>query len=109
MQARAILKGVAGCLVHVHTEAGGRISYEPYRQAGKEVLRLLQRFPWASVVEKGSIDEAYLLFTGGPGQTSGLSSAAAAHLAESVRHQGGLAGGASKILHLPGHQLCQHL
>ncbi|KAK9798496.1 hypothetical protein WJX73_001735 [Symbiochloris irregularis] len=86
-QAREVLKRVGGCLVHVHTVEGGRISYEPYRQAGREVLQLLQRNAWASVVEKGSIDEAYLLFTGGPALRVDLSPEAARQMAQSLRSQ----------------------
>lgn len=84
-EARALLRSVGGCLVHVHTEAGGRISYEPYRQAGRQLLRLLQGLAWASVVEKGSIDEAYLLYTGGPGQSDNLTATTASQLGESIR------------------------
>ena len=104
LQARAILKGVGGCLVHVHTEAGGRISYEPYRQAGKEVLQLLETVPWASTVEKGSIDEAYLLFTGGPEQSAdALSDDAATALAESLRQQCAYASESLGLLAARGH------
>ena len=40
------------------------MSYGPYRAAGREMIALLKTLEWASVVEKASIDEAYLLYSG---------------------------------------------
>jgi hypothetical protein len=42
-QARRLLSPVGGCIVQVHMEAGGRVSYGPYRAAGKALVHLLKR------------------------------------------------------------------
>ena len=42
-QARRLLQPVGGCLVQVHMEAGARVSYGPYRAAGKALINLLKR------------------------------------------------------------------
>jgi nucleotidyltransferase/DNA polymerase involved in DNA repair len=60
-QARALLKKVNGVLAYVHVEEGGRISYKPYREASAKFFAMLNNLEPASVVEKGSIDEAFIL------------------------------------------------
>jgi nucleotidyltransferase/DNA polymerase involved in DNA repair len=60
-RARALLKAAGGLVAYVNVEDGGRISYKPYREASAEFFALLERMDLASVVEKGSIDEAYIL------------------------------------------------
>lgn len=52
---------VGGRVAHVHTETGGRVSYKPYRAASARLLHLLKSLTWAAVVEKASIDEAFIL------------------------------------------------
>ncbi|WIA21172.1 hypothetical protein OEZ85_005479 [Tetradesmus obliquus] len=72
-QARVLLSAAGGLLVHVFTEPDGRVSYRPYREASAALMRLLSSgLPPAAascvaVVEKASIDEAYLLVAGGQG------------------------------------------
>ncbi|EFN58875.1 hypothetical protein CHLNCDRAFT_140768 [Chlorella variabilis] len=66
-EARRLLKAVGGTVVHVHLAPGGRVSYQPYRELSARMMRLLRALPWAAVVEKASIDEAYLLLQPGPG------------------------------------------
>ncbi len=44
LQARKLLQPVGGCLVQVHMELGGRVSYGPYRAAGKALIQLLKRW-----------------------------------------------------------------
>ena len=46
VQARATVHGVGGTLVHVHMEEGGRISYEPYRAAGRAFIKALKTLDW---------------------------------------------------------------
>ena len=69
--ARALLRRVGGTLVHVHTTAGQRVSYRPYLAASSELHGTLASAELASilvgsdradgvVVEKASIDEAYV-------------------------------------------------
>ncbi|KAI8472519.1 MAG: hypothetical protein J3K34DRAFT_457786 [Monoraphidium minutum] len=62
-QARAILEAAGGRLVHVYCEGGNRVSYRPYREASGALMRLMRRFLNAAVVEKASVDEAYVLCT----------------------------------------------
>jgi nucleotidyltransferase/DNA polymerase involved in DNA repair len=62
-QARALLTPVGGRVVHAYCEEGARVSYRPYREASGALMRLLRRFVNARVVEKASIDEAYVLCT----------------------------------------------
>lgn len=59
----------ARCLqvVHVHTEAGARVSYKPYREVSASLFRLLQSFSGLATIEKASIDEAYILLSPAPG------------------------------------------
>ncbi len=59
--AAALLRAVGGRMVHVHTTATSRLSYKPYRVASDALMTLLRALPGASVVEKASIDEAFLL------------------------------------------------
>lgn len=47
---------------HVHMEAGGRVSYKPYRDVSKVLISRLRQFAGVGVIEKASIDEAYILF-----------------------------------------------
>ena len=69
--ARTLLRRVGGTLVHVHTVAGQRVSYRPYLAASSELHGTLASTELASilagsdradgvVVEKASIDEAYV-------------------------------------------------
>jgi nucleotidyltransferase/DNA polymerase involved in DNA repair len=60
-EAAALLRAVGGRLVHVHTTATSRVSYKPYRQASEALMALLRALPGAAVVERASIDEAFLL------------------------------------------------
>ncbi|KAF6250789.1 hypothetical protein COO60DRAFT_739178 [Scenedesmus sp. NREL 46B-D3] len=66
-QARTLLSAAGGVVVHVFTEPDGRVSYRPYREASAALLRLLScglpspASACVAVVEKASIDEAYLL------------------------------------------------
>lgn len=59
--ARALLKRVNGVVAYVHVEEGGRISYKPYREVSTKFFAMLSSLELASVVEKGSIDEAFIL------------------------------------------------
>ena len=45
-QARELVQAVGGTLVHVHMEEGGRISYEPYRAAGRAFIKALKSIDW---------------------------------------------------------------
>ncbi|MEW5316206.1 MAG: hypothetical protein WDW38_007588 [Sanguina aurantia] len=60
-QARRLLSKVGGEVVHVFSEAGMRISYRPYREMSAALMRLLKSLPSCAVVEKASIDEAFIL------------------------------------------------
>ncbi len=60
-QARALLARCGGALHHVHCTEDGRVSYRPYRETSQALMRLLRRFVNAAVVERASIDEAYVL------------------------------------------------
>ena len=46
--ARAAVQKVGGTLVHVHMEEGGRISYEPYRSAGRAFIKTLKTLDWCA-------------------------------------------------------------
>ena len=59
-KAREILHPIGGQVVHVHTEAGSRVSYKPYRQVSATFFKLLKSFSGVKTVEKASIDEAYV-------------------------------------------------
>lgn len=56
-----LLKRVGGHVTHVHVEEGYRISYKPYREMSERLMALLETFTLAAVVEKASIDEAFVL------------------------------------------------
>jgi nucleotidyltransferase/DNA polymerase involved in DNA repair len=64
-EARKLLHAVGGKVVHVHVEDGHRISYRPYREASARFHRLLGSVAAEEdstlVVEKASIDEAFIL------------------------------------------------
>ena len=62
-KAREILHPIGGQVVHVHTEAGSRVSYKPYMQVSATFFKLLKSFPGVKTVEKASIDEAYIEVT----------------------------------------------
>ena len=47
-------------------EAGGRVSYKPYRDVSKMFIDRLRQFAGVGVIEKASIDEAYLLYKAEP-------------------------------------------
>jgi len=80
---------------HVHMEAGGRVSYKPYRDVSKVLISRLRQFAGVGVIEKASIDEAYILFKLEPGQQGqqvhGAMAAMqqAAQLAGTIRQAGG--------------------
>lgn len=95
MQARTLLSKVGGIVHHVHMEAGGRVSYKPYRDVSKVLISRLRQFAGVGVIEKASIDEAYILFKLEPGQQGqqvhGAMAAMqqAAQLAGTIRQAGG--------------------
>lgn len=77
---------------HVHMEAGGRVSYKPYRDVSKVLISRLRQFAGVGVIEKASIDEAYILFKLESGQPLHRAMAAmqqAAQLAGTIRQAGG--------------------
>ena len=51
---------MGGVVHHVHMAAGGRVSYGPYRDVSKQLVARLRRFAGVGVIEKASIDEAYI-------------------------------------------------
>lgn len=73
-KARALLNSVNGVVAYVHVEQGGRVSYRPYRDASAKFFALLNTLELASIVEKGSIDEAFILCS-----TSGQKTATGTH------------------------------
>lgn len=74
-KARALLKSVNGVVAYVNVEDGGRISYKPYREASAQFFAMLRSLELASVVEKGSIDEAFILCSmNGPSVATGVQS-----------------------------------
>ncbi|KAL4440655.1 hypothetical protein ABPG77_000364 [Micractinium sp. CCAP 211/92] len=76
-EARRLLAAVGGRVVHVHLAEGGRVSYQPYRELSARLLRLLRAQPWAAVVEKASIDEAFVLIKqANPGAATASTAAA---------------------------------
>ncbi|PSC72656.1 protease 2 isoform A [Micractinium conductrix] len=81
-EARRLLAPLGGRVVHVFTADGGRVSYQPYREASARLLRLLRALPWAAVVEKASIDEAFVLLQGQTGTEAAAAASAAAELGE---------------------------
>jgi nucleotidyltransferase/DNA polymerase involved in DNA repair len=76
-EARRLLRAVGGQVVHVHLAPGGRVSYQPYREASARMMRLLRTLPWVAVLEKASIDEAFLLLHPAAGPAGMLATAAA--------------------------------
>ncbi|KAL4457562.1 hypothetical protein ABPG75_012427 [Micractinium tetrahymenae] len=76
-EARRLLAAVGGRVVHVHLAEGGRVRYQPYRELSARMLRLLRALPWAAVVEKASIDEAFLLIRQAAPGTAAAGAAAA--------------------------------
>ena len=68
--ARKALALVGGKVVHVHTEEGYRVSYGPYRDASSRLMRVLEGLPCAAVVERASIDEAFILYRPPPHSVS---------------------------------------
>ena len=76
---------------HVHMEAGGRVSYKPYRDVSKVLISRLRQFAGVGVIEKASIDEAYILFkleSGQPLHGAMATMQQAAQLAETIRQAG---------------------
>lgn len=72
-------------------EAGGRVSYKPYRDVSKIFINRLRQFAEVGVIEKASIDEAYVLYKLEPQQQSyGTMTVMqqAAQLAETMRQAG---------------------
>lgn len=71
-------------------EAGGRVSYKPYRDVSKVFIQRLRRFAGVGVIEKASIDEAYIQYAAEPQhQPHGMTNMQQAeHLAQNIRHAG---------------------
>lgn len=90
VQARTLLSRVGGIVHHVHMEAGGRVSYKPYRDVSKVFIQRLRRFAGVGVIEKASIDEAYIQYAAEPQhQPHGMTTMQQAeHLAQNIRHAG---------------------
>ena len=90
MQARGLLSKVGGIVHHVHMEAGGRVSYKPYRDVSKVFIQRLRHFAGVDVIEKASIDEAYILYVAEPQQQqhSLTNIQQAAQLAQNIRRAG---------------------
>lgn len=85
-EARRLLSKVGGIVHHVHMEAGGRVSYKPYRDVSKVLISRLRQFAGVGVIEKASIDEAYILFKLGQQMHGGMAAMQqAAQLAETIR------------------------
>jgi nucleotidyltransferase/DNA polymerase involved in DNA repair len=82
-EARKLLHAVGGKVVHVHVEDGHRISYRPYRQASVRFHRLLASVVAEAdstlVVEKASIDEAFILQPCAQAQAGALDQITNAH------------------------------
>ncbi len=87
-QARAIMQHIGGNVAHVHLEPGARVSYGPYREVSRSFIQMLRRFPAVAVVEKASIDEAYLLCLPQPGSREPFLMEQAVQLAESIKQTG---------------------
>ena len=85
MQARAIMQRIGGNVTHVHLEPGARVSYRPYRDVSRTFFMMLRRFPQVSVVEKASIDEAFLLLAPPPGSSLPFPMDQAVRLAETIK------------------------
>ncbi|KAL3138106.1 hypothetical protein ABBQ38_005336 [Trebouxia sp. C0009 RCD-2024] len=87
-EARSLLSKVGGIVHHVHMEAGGRVSYKPYRDVSKVFIHRLRQFAGVGVIEKASIDEAYILYVADPQhQQHGLTNIQqATNLAQNIRH-----------------------
>ena len=93
LQARVLLSKVGGIVHHVHMEAGGRVSYKPYRDVSKALISRLRQFAGVGIIEKASIDEAYILFRLQPEQQAfGTMTVMqqAAQLARTIRQAGAL-------------------
>ena len=90
LQARSLLSKVGGRVHHVHMEAGGRVSYKPYRDVSKVLIHRLRQFVGVGVIEKASIDEAYILYAAEPQhqQHGTTNMQRAAQLAQNIRHAG---------------------
>lgn len=89
VQARSLLSKVGGIVHHVHMEAGGRVSYKPYRDVSKVFIQRLRQFGGVGIIEKASIDEAYIQYAGKlEHQHSMTSMQQAEQLAQNIRHAG---------------------
>lgn len=66
------------------------MSYKPYRDVSKVFIQRLRQFTGVGVIEKASIDEAYIQYAAEPQhQTHGMTSMRQAeHLAQNIRHAG---------------------
>ena len=73
-QARKLLREVGGKVAHVFVEEGYRISYRPYREMSALFHKLLRAMvdvqAWQGVIEKASIDEAFILLPSQHGTTA---------------------------------------
>lgn len=89
VQARSLLSKVGGIVHHVHMEAGGRVSYKPYRDVSKVFMQRLRQFAGVGIIEKASIDEAYIQYAAEPQQQHGMTNMQQAEqLAQNIRHAG---------------------
>lgn len=71
--------------------AGGRVSYGPYRDVSKQLIARLRKFAGVGIVEKASIDEAYIQCmtkTQHADLEPMTAMQQAAQLAETIRHVG---------------------
>ena len=82
------MQRIGGNVAHVHLEPGARVSYGPYRDVSRTFVQLMRSFPSVAVVEKASIDEAYLLCLPLPGCKEPVSIEQAVRLAEAIKHTG---------------------
>lgn len=71
-------------------EAGGRVSYKPYRDVSKVFIQRLRQFAGVGVIEKASIDEAYIQYAAElQHEPQGMTNMQQAeHLAQNIRHAG---------------------
>ncbi|KAK9831624.1 hypothetical protein WJX74_003145 [Apatococcus lobatus] len=84
-EARALMQRIGGNVVHVHLEPGARVSYGPYRDVSRTFVSLLRSFPAVSVIEKASIDEAYLLCMPAPDSSTPLPMEQAVRVAQAIK------------------------
>lgn len=70
-------------------EAGGRVSYKPYRDVSKVLIQRLRQFAGVGIIEKASIDEAYIQYAAEPQRQHGMTNMQQAEqLARNIRRAG---------------------